>query len=129
DVTAFDYEYGQVPDLPPRLSSDLRLVSETETALKKLEVPYKTRLIATGDSFLSSKERVYFIREELPTMLACEMEADAIAHVCYLYDIPFVVIRALPDIAGKSSETSVDAVLDTAANNVANMILTVFRQA
>lgn len=129
DVTAFDYEYGQVPDLPPRFSSDLRLVSETETALKKLEVPYKTGLIATGDSFLSSKERVYFIREKFPTMLAGEMEAAAIAQVCYQYDVPFVVIRALSDIAGKSSEISFDAFLDTAAKNAANMILTVLRQA
>src|SRR5699024_3372968 len=79
DVNAVDYEYGQGPDLPIRFSSELRLVSETETALKKLEVPYKTGLIATGDSFLRSKERVYFIREKFPTMLAGEMEAAAIA--------------------------------------------------
>src|SRR5699024_4727265 len=109
DVTAFEYEYGQVPDLQHRFSSDLRLLSETETALRKLEVPYKTGLIATGDSFLSSKERVYFIREKFPTMLAGEMEAAAIAQVCYQYDVPFVVIRALSDIAGKSSEISFDA--------------------
>lgn len=129
DVTAFDYEYGQVPDLPSRFASDLRLVKETKTALKKLEIPYKTGLIATGDSFLSSPERVQFIREKFPAMLAGEMEAAAIAQVCYQYDVPFVVIRALSDIAGKSSEISFDAFLDTAAKNAANMILTVLRQA
>lgn len=129
DVTAFDYAYGQVPDLPPRFVSDLHLVDETAAALKKLQLPYKRGLIATGDSFLNNPDLVESIKEKFPEMLAGEMEAAAIAQVCYQYQVPFVVIRALSDIAGKSSEISFDAFLETAAKNAANMILTVLRQA
>ncbi|HLQ96381.1 MAG TPA: 5'-methylthioadenosine/S-adenosylhomocysteine nucleosidase [Pseudogracilibacillus sp.] len=129
DVTAFDYAYGQVPELPPRFAADLRLVDETAAALSTLQLPYKKGLIATGDSFLSNPDRVETIKETFPEMLAGEMEAAAIAQVCYQYKVPFVVIRALSDIAGKSSEVSFDVFLETAAKNAANMILTVLRQA
>ncbi|MCC2645229.1 MAG: 5-methylthioadenosine/adenosylhomocysteine nucleosidase, partial [Burkholderiales bacterium] len=32
--------------------------------------------------------------------LACEMEGAAIAHVCYVNKVPFLVVRALSDKAG-----------------------------
>ena len=34
------------------------------------------------------------------------MEAAAVAQVCHQYEIPFVIIRALSDIAGKESNVS-----------------------
>ena len=57
--------------------------------------------IASGDQFISSKEKKEFIESNFKA-LACEMEGAAIAQTCYLNDVPFVIIRAISD---KPSET------------------------
>lgn len=36
DVTAFDYEYGQVPGLPAAYKADEKLISITEEAVSEL---------------------------------------------------------------------------------------------
>ncbi|WP_296361412.1 5'-methylthioadenosine/S-adenosylhomocysteine nucleosidase [Virgibacillus sp.] len=79
--------------------------------------------IATGDSFISDPVRVREIQNRHSDVLAVEMEAAAIAQVCYQYATPFVIIRALSDIAGKESSVSFDAFLKTAATNAANIII------
>lgn len=55
-------------------------------------------------------------------MAACEMEAAAIAQVCYQFKVPFVIIRALSDIAGKKSEVSFEKFLPIAAKNSSALI-------
>ncbi|HEX6595108.1 MAG TPA: 5'-methylthioadenosine/S-adenosylhomocysteine nucleosidase [Bacillota bacterium] len=123
DATAFDYKYGQVPQMPAQFPADSRLVNQAKDAAKKLDVQAAVGLIATGDSFMEDPERVAFVKKQFPSMLAAEMEAAAIAQVCYQYDTPFVVIRALSDIAGKESSVSFESFLDTAAKHATIMIL------
>ena len=129
DVTAFNYEYGQVPGLPARMHSDLSLVRQTKNALEHLDISYKMGLIATGDSFMDDSKRVEETRKRFPQLLAAEMEAAAIAQVAYQYVIPFVVIRALSDIAGKESSISFDAFIHLAAENAARLIISILKQA
>ncbi|AUJ26184.1 5'-methylthioadenosine/S-adenosylhomocysteine nucleosidase [Virgibacillus dokdonensis] len=123
DATAFDYAYGQVPQMPAMYDADVNLVAKVVNVLTDLDISYEKGIIATGDSFMSDRERVTFVREKFPTMIAAEMEAAAIAQVCYQYATPFVIIRALSDIAGKESSISFDAFLNTAATNAANIII------
>ncbi|WP_102026946.1 5'-methylthioadenosine/S-adenosylhomocysteine nucleosidase [Salirhabdus sp. Marseille-P4669] len=123
DVTAFDYDYGQVPKLPTYYEGDTKLISLAINVAKQMDVNTVTGLIATGDSFMSDQDRVNFVREKFPDLKAAEMEAAAIAQVCYQYKTPFVIIRALSDIAGKDSSVSFDQFLDTAAKNAATLII------
>ncbi|HEY4601218.1 MAG TPA: 5'-methylthioadenosine/S-adenosylhomocysteine nucleosidase [Cerasibacillus sp.] len=123
DVTAFDYEYGQVPQMPARFIADEHLVKLTKEASKGIDIQAVEGLIATGDSFMDDSVRVQFVREKFPSMIAAEMEAAAIAQVCYQYKTPFVVIRALSDIAGKESSVSFDSFLEKAAKNAATLIM------
>ncbi len=123
DVTAFDYAYGQVPDMPAMYAADTELIAETTQAIKDLDINFNEGIIATGDSFMEDPERVALIHKKFPTMIAAEMEAAAVAQVCYQYDKPFVIIRALSDIAGKKSSISFDAFLNEAAENAANLIM------
>ncbi|GAA0601886.1 5'-methylthioadenosine/S-adenosylhomocysteine nucleosidase [Virgibacillus siamensis] len=125
DCTAFDYAYGQVPGMPAVYTPDKSLAAKTAGAMKDLGVRYTEGIIATGDSFMSDASRVASIKDRFPTMIAGEMEAAAIAQVCYQYGSPFVIIRALSDIAGKDSSTSFDAFLETAAENAAKLIMKV----
>ncbi|WP_077327124.1 5'-methylthioadenosine/S-adenosylhomocysteine nucleosidase [Virgibacillus siamensis] len=123
DCTEFDYAYGQVPGMPAVYAADEKLVIRTAEAIQDLEIPYTEGMIATGDSFMSDPGRVAFVKNKFPTMIAGEMEAAAIAQVCYQYGTPFVIVRALSDIAGKDSAVSFDSFLETAAANAAKLIM------
>lgn len=123
DVTSFDYDYGQVPGMPPMFVADQDLVEKAAAALNELSVPSATGIIATGDSFMSDMTRVNFVKEKFPSLLAAEMEAAAVAQVCYQYNKPFVIVRALSDIAGEESSVSFDAFLSKAAKNAAELIM------
>ncbi|WP_251978240.1 5'-methylthioadenosine/S-adenosylhomocysteine nucleosidase [Salinicola avicenniae] len=123
DVTAFGYEMGQVPGLPAGFAADPVLVAAARSCIESLgELRVFEGLICTGDSFMADPQRVNTTRTQFPQMLAVEMEAAAIAQTCHLFDCPFVVIRALSDIAGKESNLSFDAFLDQAATHSAKMV-------
>lgn len=123
DVTAFKYEYGQVPGMPAMYAADASLIEKAMSAVEKTDATAAKGIIATGDSFMQEKARVDFVRGQFPEMIAAEMEAAAIAQVCYKYGTPFVVIRALSDIAGKESSVSFEQFLPKAAENAAKMIM------
>ena len=55
-------------------------------------------------------------------------EAAAVAHVCYQFDVAFVVIRALSDIAGKESSVSFDEFLPMAAKHSTEIVFNVISQ-
>jgi len=122
DVTAFDYEYGQVPDMPESFLADERLIAKTKEVLQHFGINNKIGLIATGDSFMNDPKRVAFLKEKFPDMLASEMEGAAIAQICFQYDIPFVVVRALSDIAGEESSVTFNEFLQLAAENSSKLI-------
>ncbi|MGN7943276.1 5'-methylthioadenosine/S-adenosylhomocysteine nucleosidase [Virgibacillus sp. 6R] len=124
DVTAFGYEYGQVPGLPAAYIPNDMLVNVAEKKAKEInDIQVVKGLIVTGDSFLNDPNKVEFIRSKFSNLYAGEMEAAAIAQVCHQFDTPFVVIRALSDIAGKESDVSFDQFLDKAAKHSAQLVL------
>ena len=123
DATVFDYKLGQVPQMPENFKADKALVKIVESSIQALDLNCSIGLIATGDSFVGSNEQVSVILKNFPEVLAAEMEAAAIAQVCYQYNTPFVVIRALSDIAGKDSSISFDEFLVQAADNSAKVII------
>lgn len=124
DVRAFDYAYGQVPGLPVVYEADKKLIARVERVLQGHSVLHsKQGLIATGDAFMQDEEQVDKVRDLIPNVMAVEMEAAAIAQVCYQYETPFVIIRSLSDIAGKASNQSFDQYLVTAAKHAAELIM------
>lgn len=72
--------------------------------------------IASGDQFISTKEKVERLNKEIPTAICVEMEGAAVAQVCYEYDVPFSIIRIISDKADDNS--SIDFLLF--ANKVAS---------
>ncbi|GIO21841.1 5'-methylthioadenosine/S-adenosylhomocysteine nucleosidase [Oceanobacillus sp. J11TS1] len=123
DATAFNYVYGQVPGMPASYLASKDLVKLVDKVILESEMKAETGIIATGDSFMQREDQIAVVRQRFPEMLALEMEAAAIAQVCYQYNTPFVIIRALSDIAGKASSVSFDAFLEKAAKNAANVII------
>jgi len=125
DITAFGYEMGQCAQMPAAYlpHPELAKVATQAASSSATNIQVAQGLIATGDSFMSDPAKVEYARTNFPTMKACEMEAAAIAQTCHLFDVPFVVIRSLSDIAGKQSELSFEEYLVTAAKNSADMII------
>lgn len=123
DVTPFGYEAGQVPGLPPCFLADHEWVRRAREAATATGLKHKTGLIASGDRFMHDPDDVARVRARFPAMLAAEMEAAAIAQACYRFDTPFVIIRALSDIAGKENAVTFEQFLDTAATRSAELIL------
>lgn len=129
DVTAFGYEMGQVPQMPAAFRSDAALMELAEKAVEEVgEHAYAVGLIATGDSFMNDPVRVETVRGHFPAMKAAEMEAAAVAQVCHQFGVPFVVIRALSDIAGKESDISFDEFLPVAAKHSTDIVLNVIER-
>lgn len=124
DVTAFGYAYGQVPQLPEAFKAHDHLIGIAEAAARSVEGVQSIKgLIATGDTFMSDPDKVEFVREKFPDIQAVEMEGAAIAQVAYQFDIPFVIIRSLSDIAGQKSEISFDKFIIKASVNSANLVI------
>lgn len=123
DAVVFGYEHGQVPLMPAAYLPDQRLVKVARECVEELgHLRVHEGLIATGDAFMACPDAVARTRDRFPTMLAAEMEAAAIAQTCHLYGCPFVVIRALSDIAGKESNLSFKDFIDQAATHSAQMV-------
>ena len=123
DVTVFGYAMGQVPGMPATYAADTVLVAEAKAAVARLDlVKAEVGLIGTGDSFMQDPVRVEKVRADFPALLAVEMEAAAVAQVCVKFETPFVVVRALSDIAGKESSQSFEEFLVVAAKNSSQMV-------
>ncbi|RAU19366.1 5'-methylthioadenosine/S-adenosylhomocysteine nucleosidase [Nitrincola tibetensis] len=123
DLTIFGYRPGQLPGMPPAFIPDPLLSDIAEFCINQIEgVATVHGLIATGDSFMNKPEKVEATRTLFPDIKAVEMEAAAIAQTCHRFEVPFIVIRALSDIAGKESNVSFKEFLETAATNSAKMV-------
>lgn len=130
DVTAFGYEQGQMAGQPARFLSDEKLIKMTENALNAMEnTPHLVRgLICTGDAFVHTAEKQAFIREHFPDVVAVEMEAAAIAQTCHQFKVPFVVVRAISDVADKQSPMTFEEFLPLAAESSSKMIIQILEQ-
>ncbi|USD65713.1 5'-methylthioadenosine/S-adenosylhomocysteine nucleosidase [Vibrio sp. SCSIO 43136] len=124
DVRAFGYEIGQMAGQPAAFASDEKLMQIAQTALEQMEDMHAVRgLICTGDEFVCSQESKEFIRTHFPSVIAVEMEAAAIAQTCHQFNVPFVVVRAISDVADKESPMSFDEFLPLAAKSSSEMII------
>lgn len=123
DLTAFGYEIGQMAQLPAAFEANKDLIEVAQDAAQSIEgLKIIQGLICTGDIFMADPVKAEVARNNFPTMAACEMEAAAIAQVCHQFEIPFVIIRSLSDIAGKKSELSFEEYLPTAAKNASILV-------
>jgi|SRR5690625_2897385 len=128
DVTSFNYTYGQVPGMPKTFKADQTLLDIADDAISELQLRKAKGTIATGDSFMDDAKKVNILRDQFPNVIAFEMEAAAVAQVCYQYDKPFVVIRALSDIAGKDSPVTFDEFLEQSVKNSSKIVMKMIKK-
>lgn len=123
DATAFGYAIGQLPQMPARYEADAALVEHAARAAIAFEGAAIHRgLIVSGDQFINHPDKIARIRAHFPDALAVEMEAAAIAQTCYQFARPYVIIRALSDLADGEAEYSFETFLQMAATHSAEMV-------
>ena len=99
------------------------LVEVAKKQAEKLGLNAVSGLICSGDAFINGAEKITQIRANFPQVAAVEMEAAAIAQVCHAMNVPFVVVRAISDVADKESHLSFDEFLPLAAEKSSEMVL------
>lgn len=113
-ATAFGYELGQVPGMPLTYAADSKLIEIASQAITKNDIKAHIGLIVSGDSFVGTAEQKQFILNNFTNSLAVEMEAAAIAQTCHQFEIPFIITRAISDLANGEASMSFDEFLKVA---------------
>jgi adenosylhomocysteine nucleosidase len=105
DATGVGLDKGVIPRMETSVfRCDESLVECARVACGKVltKETFHIGRIVSGDEFVSKSERKAYLKNTF-NALAAEMEGAAIAHVCYLNKIPFLVIRAMSDNASENA--------------------------
>ncbi|WMY96179.1 MAG: 5'-methylthioadenosine/adenosylhomocysteine nucleosidase [Arsenophonus sp.] len=122
NITAFDYKLGQMAQCPTVFIADKELILIAKKSIKILNFNAMYGLICTGDSFINGKKKLSYIKKNFPDAIAVDMEGAAIGHVCYKFKIPFIIVRAISDIANIKSNFYFKKFLPIAAKK-ANQVI------
>ena len=124
DVTPLGYKPGEHPDehiVAFEADSSLRRVA-VDAAREVGGVQVLEGRVCSGDQFIGSAAAKKRIIDTFGGM-CCEMEGAAIAHVCHLAKVPFVVVRAISDKADDSGDVSYAEFERVAAARCASIVL------
>ena len=123
DISPLGYEKAEICGIGKYLECDKGLVEKLKNTIEQLEKDNKIviGLIGTADSFCSGSEMAKSIRDEF-NVECIEMEGAAIAQVCILDRVPFVVIRGISDTANGNNHIDFRTYLDVASKQVARII-------
>jgi len=107
DVTALGFPRGVIPfEEQSVFAADERLRELAAASGEKL-FPGQVKIgrVLSGDQFVASRELVRELHEELGGTCT-EMEGAAVAQVCAMNAVPFVVIRSMSDKADGSAHVN-----------------------
>ena len=124
DVSPIGYEKGEIPytgKFAFEADKELRALAVKAIKEKASDVNYLEGRVCSGDQFISSQAQKDTILANFGG-LCCDMEGGAIAHVCYLNDTPFVIIRAISDKADGSAPEDYTEFEENAAKRSAKVV-------
>ena len=120
DVTAFGRDKGYIPETGMFFECDNTLLQKC-ASIKINNINISTGIIASGDIFCTDvkmKENIY----KKFNADCVEMEGAAIAQVCSLNNIPFIVVRSISDIPDGNNQIDFNEYLHFASKNCAEFI-------
>jgi len=117
DVTAFGYEFGQLPNKPLYYEADKQVIEDFKQLTKVRE-----GLIVSGDQFVQADAKKAILLH-FPDALLAEMEAAAVAQVAYQFNTPFIVLRGVSDLADGDSDVDFDEYVVAAGKASAKLLL------
>lgn len=100
--------------------------SDKQEQIKKIAMSHNhnvlTGVVASGDQFVASVEKKNYIQNNF-NAIACDMEAAAIGHVCFVNNTDFCVIRAISDSADGDAHLDYPTFAASAAKNAAQILI------
>ena len=129
DTTVFGDAYGQVPRLDTfDFKCDENLVKVALEACEEIsEINTFSGRIVSGDQFISSVEKIKWFEKEF-NAISCEMEGASIAHVCYLNNVPCVVIRSISDNANNGAHMDYEKFIPLGVRNSTTILKTMIHK-
>lgn len=125
DVTALGDPLGEISRLGiTYFEADEKLIDVSKKAannIKLKDVAVVEGRVASGDQFIAGGPVADKIQKHFAPS-AVEMEGAAIAHVAYLNNVPYVIIRAISDKADGGADLSYPEFLEIAAKNASLLI-------
>lgn len=123
DITGFGHEKGYITNIGKYFYSDKSLIEIAKLTIEKMNEKFNQHLgiIATGDIFVQDMNVKDKIKEEFNAD-SVEMEGAAIAQVCTLDRVPFIVIRAISDKPNGNNSIDFETYLQTACERYAKFI-------
>ncbi|WP_299549573.1 5'-methylthioadenosine/adenosylhomocysteine nucleosidase [uncultured Helicobacter sp.] len=122
DITIFGHPFGYFSEGKIFTESDFALNEIAKIAAQESNIKLHEGVIATGDQFISSKERKEWIKKEFNAD-AIEMEGASVAVVCDNLNTPICVIRAISDNAGDEALVSYEEFLESSARISASLVI------
>ena len=123
DTSAFGDKIGQIPRLDTfEFKCDKTLIQYAKKACLDIKGHnHFAGRIVSGDQFIASLDKIKWLNSEFDC-LACEMEGASIAQVCYLNEIPFIVIRSISDNANNGAQMDYEQFKDIAVQNSTSIL-------
>lgn len=125
DITQVgDYEKGEICDIGKYIKSDERLINLCLKAVEEIkdrDFNIKIGTIGTADLFSADPNRAIALKKEF-NIECVEMEGAAVAQVCLLDDIPFLVIRGISDVSNGNNKIDFHTFLEKASKRAAEIL-------
>ena len=96
--------YGQIMGMPATFHAPKELVSKALACGG--ETPVHAGLIASGEWFVNTQNKMRAILARLSKAVAVDMESCSIAQVCHIYGVPFISFRVISDLPLKDNKAS-----------------------
>lgn len=124
DTTAFGDEKGYITGTGKIFESDKNLIEKYIKHISEDKQEYNIIIgtIASGDIFCTEK----WMKEKIHTKFnadCVEMEGAAIAQICTLNKVPFIVIRSISDKPNGENQIDFNKFIDMASKRCADLIL------
>ena len=130
DVTAFGLPLGAIPRMENSFFEADRELKELakKSALKVFPIEkVREGRILSGDQFINGIEKISWLRDTFNGE-ACEMEGASVAHVCYLLNVPFVIIRAISDKANNEAKVDFAEFVHLASKNSKEIVVNMLKE-
>lgn len=130
DITAFGHPKGYIGNVGEFVESDnflIQKMKQTISYMQDSEFKIKIGTIASGDIFCTESKMKDKIRSKFNAD-AIEMEGAAIAQVCKLDNIPFLVVRSISDKPNGNNHITFDEFLEKASKRCAMIIKNFFSE-
>ncbi len=123
DITAAGREKGYITDVGKYFYSDKNLIEKTKQTIENMNENFNAFIgtIATGDIFVQDINVKDSIKKQFNADCT-EMEGAAIAQVCALDNIPYIVIRSISDKPNGNNAIDFEKYLELACERYTKFI-------